>query len=98
MKPLWEEQITIGIRKEHWHAVTPEQMRVAIFKSARDSGLVRSVMTTADFNGLSAEDRYTLLAYHALMLLEKYAQMNIDMLHTMPMPPNMVAEDHSKKE
>jgi ABC-type tungstate transport system permease subunit len=79
-----DTQITIGMPKEHWHAVTPEQMRAAIFKSARDSSLVRSVMMAADLNGWSAEDRYTMLAYEALRMLERYAQVNIEMLAMMP--------------
>lgn len=49
-------------------AKTPEEMRAEIHRLARErsSALIRSVMDCADFNGLSAEDRYTMLAYHAL--------------------------------
>ena len=47
-------------------ATTPEEMRAEIFRLRREAPLVRSVMDMADFNGLSAEDRYTALAYYAL--------------------------------
>lgn len=47
-------------------AATPEQMRAEIFRLQHYDHLVKSVMDTANYNGMSAEDRYTMLAYHAL--------------------------------
>jgi len=47
-------------------ATTPEQMRAEFFRLARYDSMVRAVMDTANYNGLSAEDKYTLLAYSAL--------------------------------
>ena len=45
-------------------------LRREIAKAMRDSALVRNVMYAADYEGLNAEDRYTLLAYEALVALE----------------------------
>lgn len=49
-------------------ATTPNEMRAEIMRLSWNNRnpLVRQVMDAADYNGLSAEDRYTLLAYHAL--------------------------------
>lgn len=46
------------------------RMRQEIYLAMRDSVLVRNIMYCADHEGLSAEDRYTLLAYEALVALE----------------------------
>ena len=46
------------------------KMRHAIFMAGHDSALIRTLMMSADVQGLSSEDRYTLLAYHALIALE----------------------------
>jgi hypothetical protein len=46
------------------------RMRQEIYLAMRDSALVRNIMYCADHEGLSAEDRYTLLAYEALVALE----------------------------
>lgn len=45
---------------------TPEEMRAEIFRLQHYDALVRNVMEAANYGGLSAEDRYTILAYHAL--------------------------------
>lgn len=49
-------------------------MRRAIGAAYRDSPIVRKCMMMADRDGLSGEDRYTLLAYHALRALEDQYQ------------------------
>ena len=45
-------------------------LRQEIYKAMCDSPLVRNVMYAADREGMSGEDRYTLLAYEALVALE----------------------------
>jgi hypothetical protein len=73
---------------------TPEEMRAEIHRLARErsSVLVRSVMDCADFNGLSAEDRYTMLAYHALRDLARYQKVALNQLVIKP-PHHFVAEN-----
>ena len=44
----------------------PSEMRAELHRMRNYDPLVRSVMDSADYSGMSAEDRYTLLAYHAL--------------------------------
>jgi len=48
--------------QETEEASTPDGMRRAILRGARDSALVRNVMYRADFAGLSGEDRYVAMA------------------------------------
>lgn len=63
---------------------SPADMRAEIFRLRRELPVVRAVMDTADFNGLSAEDRYTMLAYYAL---RDYARVhNMLMDHVLSMP------------
>lgn len=52
--------------------VTPNEMRAAIHKASLHSPLVRNIIGAADRAGATAEDRYTMLAYHALVQLETY--------------------------
>lgn len=65
-----------------------DEARREIAKAMRDSALIRSVMQAADHAGLSGEDRYTLLAYEALVALETNWKevMRIRMLDPMPPP------------
>ena len=69
-------RIRIGIEPKKLAAdalpPNPTEMRQAIFEAMHESALVKNVMYSADYQGLSAEDRYTALAYHALVALETY--------------------------
>lgn len=47
-------------------ATTPEEMRAELFRLKHYDPLVRAVWDSADYGGMSAEDRYTILAYHAV--------------------------------
>ena len=67
-------------------ATTANDMRAEIFRLRRENPLVRAVMDTADINGLSAEDRYTMLAYHALKGYAEMQKMLLDQFQTMPAP------------
>lgn len=62
-------------------------MRRAIFEATYESPLIRNAMMAADYRGASAEDRYTMLAYHALVALETYYKqaLKIAMLYPDPM-------------
>lgn len=57
---------TLGIPREE---LTPSDMRTEIERLRRESALVYSAMSTADVAGYSDEDRYTFLAYYALVAL-----------------------------
>ena len=46
--------------------LSPEQMRAEIYRMRRDNSIVARSLDSADYLGLSSEDRYTILAYHAL--------------------------------
>jgi len=50
-------------------ANTQEEMRVELFRLEHFNPLVRSVADMAHYKGLSGEDKYTVLAYHALKQL-----------------------------
>jgi beta-xylosidase len=51
------------------NADTPTAMRAALFKQSYTNSLVREITDTANRYGLSAEDKYTLLAYHAVQAM-----------------------------
>lgn len=51
-------------------ATTPAEMRAAIEKAQQIIPVARQVMMTARIGGLSAEDTYSMLAYHALQQLQ----------------------------
>jgi len=53
---------------------TVDEMRREIERLARDDALIHNVMTSADISGASAEDRYTMLAYYALVERAKAQQ------------------------
>jgi len=72
---------------------TCDQMRQAIHEQARDSALIANMMIQADYRGLSGEDRYTCLAYHALLQLEHHFQRCMELMRLMPMPPTILKED-----
>lgn len=51
-------------------APTFDQMREAIYNGQRDSALIKGTLDSANYLGLSGEDKYVLLAYQALIHLE----------------------------
>lgn len=67
-------------------AATPADMRAEIYRLRREVPLVRSVMYIADYNGLSAEDRYTMLAYHALKESAEARELLLEQLNITPHP------------
>jgi hypothetical protein len=79
MSDPFDYRIHIGIRApeskaDAEDANTLDGMRRAIFRASRDSALVRNAMYAADVQGMSGEDRYVVLAYNALVLLESTHQ------------------------
>lgn len=78
LRPETSEQII--------NADTPAGMRRAIFEAATHSSLIRNALYAADLRGMSAEDRYTFLAYYALRQLQDTSDELLKVLRTMPAP------------
>ncbi len=62
-------------------------MRQAIEQGRYDSPLIQKAFMTAAALGLSGEDKYVMLAYHALLALETYFQRELKRIELEPMPP-----------
>lgn len=69
---------------------TLEEMRAEISRLRRHDPMVCRVMDMADYRGLSAEDRYTALAYYALRTLLAAHQRALDDAMTRPEQPLIV--------
>ena len=59
-------------------AETPEGMRRRLQQYAREDPLVRRVLEMARYQGLSGEDTYTILAFHALIDRERFMDQILD--------------------
>jgi hypothetical protein len=83
--------IQVGLERPEGHRQGDLQdlnhMRKEIFEAAHDSALICNCMRTADYSGMSAEDRYTLLAYEALVMLESYHKRLMQYINLTPQPP-----------
>lgn len=94
------QHIPLGIEPEQGLDAmfpTPVKMRQEIYKAMRNSALVRNTLDTADIAGVSAEDRYTMLSYHALVVLEIYYKKCLELTRLQPSPPFlMTATDMNK--
>lgn len=68
-------------------ANTAEEMRAEILRLRRHIPMVRQVMDLADYKGVSAEDRFTILAYNILRQNEVLQRLVLDyrMTHVIPM-------------
>jgi hypothetical protein len=87
-----EWDIQVGLRVPEKEGEIPafrtcNEMREMIFKQSRDSALIHNAWIHADMSGLSGEDRYTFMAFHALIAMEHYFRRNMDMMNRMPNPP-----------
>jgi hypothetical protein len=78
-------------------AETPEEMRAEIFRLEHYDPLVRNVMDSANYNGASAEDRYTVLAYNALKQLCKIKQNVLIDLRCRPLEPFIIPSTEEVK-
>lgn len=80
-------RIKVGLENPETLAQSPNEMREAIHKGSYESAIVRQCMMTAQRMGLSGEDTYVLLAYHALLALERHSEINMEYLMKTPMVP-----------
>jgi hypothetical protein len=85
-------RLSIGIPKPDHEDVTMDAnaMRRAILRDRRDSSLIANVLSGAEYNGLSGEDTYVMLAYHALRMLEDNWQRQLDTTFKSPKPPFVI--------
>lgn len=80
-------------------AETPNEMRKAIneYRHHGGSGTVKQTMYFADAEGLSAEDRYTILSYHLLKDCEQLRKILYEEVSARPAPIFIVEKDAQKK-
>lgn len=92
----WDDPIRVGLPELPFAESLVEiinsvpnlnRMRKAIWEGQRDSALIRNAMTAAEINGFSGEDKYTYLAYHALVMAEKQHRELRKTWGLFPMPP-----------
>lgn len=85
-------EVIMGLPKQDVRYNDFQAMRQAIEKGARDSGLIYNCLNTARAQGLSGEDTYTLLAFHALQMMEDFWKKNLQTAYLSPTPP-LIVED-----
>jgi len=66
---------------------TIAEMRAAILEAAPHSAVINAAIAYAVVNRLNDEERYTVLAYHALVVLEQYYKQVSDLLSRLPLTP-----------
>lgn len=79
-------------------ASTPEEMRAEIYRLRQDDPMVRDILMSADFHGLSAEDRYTQLAYYALVEYGRLRAMLLRQLSISPATNNILTKGRQDEE
>lgn len=68
-------------------ATTPQEMRAELFRLRFDDPLVRACLDAGDYSGMSAEDKYTVLAYNAVKQKCHLQRVIADYMAITPMPP-----------
>lgn len=66
---------------------TAEEMRVEMMRICRHDPMVNNLMRLADYKGFSGEDRYVILAYHALRELDAIKKTYYDVVMSWPADP-----------
>lgn len=74
-------------------ATTPTKMRAAIEQASMHSPIVRQSLDAARYAGMSTEDTYTLLAYHALQALLATQRRALELQQLAPPLPVVVPAD-----
>jgi hypothetical protein len=83
--------IQIGLREpetptEVEEATTVAGMRRIINRASRESSIVCACFEKAWIQGMTSEETYVTLAYHALISLQKAVEENIHLHELLPMP------------
>jgi hypothetical protein len=96
----WDMDLHIGLPTDDPQPCikSADEMRQAIAKGRRDSALIHNVLTQAAFNGMSGEDTYVLLAYHALVEAERQWQHCMKFVRLNPMPPVIMSRQFGEKK
>jgi hypothetical protein len=66
---------------------TPDEVRAELFRLRRESSLVSHAMDFADYSGYSGEDKYAMLAYHALKSRAEYIKSTLSLQMRAPPQP-----------
>ena len=74
-------------------ADTPEQMRAELYRMSYHDPVVRNCMQAANFQGMGAEDRYTIMAYHLLDAYYRVGRMAIDTSRLNTNPPSIIIKE-----
>ena len=72
-------------------AFTPTEMRAEMHRLRHENTVVHRVMTQSDRAGYSAEDRYTIIAYYALLEAERAKEQLMDFVLT-HVPPVIITK------
>ena len=75
-----------GILKPEKQPANLDEMRKAIFEASRNSAMIRNALMSADYQGLSGDDRYVQLAYYALRDLQDTHVRLLEFVALSPMP------------
>jgi hypothetical protein len=76
-----------------WKPLSFDDMRQAISEGSRDSALINQCLRQAEYMGLSGEDKYVMLAYQALVMLEEYWKRCNQFVALSPNPPPFILKD-----
>lgn len=87
-------KISLGLPKPEKDPASIDEMRQAIDRARMDSPIIRNALDTAQWKGMSGEDKYVLLAYWALRELETHYRMNMDWLMTQPSPSLVIPKNN----
>jgi len=85
-------EVIMGLPKQELPYNDFRGMRQAIQKGAQDSGLIRNCLNQARAMGLSGEDTYTLLAFHALQMMEDFWKRTLRTAYLSPAQPIVIKE------
>jgi hypothetical protein len=74
----------LGLKKPDPEPQDMNAMRLAIRRAELDSSIIYNCLVQARHLGLSGEDTYTLLSYHALRALEDVHSRLMDLMNRLP--------------
>lgn len=82
----FEWTVKLGIPPQKEGPKDVREMRQIIDRAGRDCVIINRSECTARHLGLSGEDKYTLLAYYALLELHRLHEANMRWLMLQPLP------------
>lgn len=90
MRHDWSVNIQFGIPPQEKEPKDINEMRLAIDRAGLECALINRSLCHARYMGLSGEDKYTLLAYYALLELHHLHKVNMEWLMLQPLPSILV--------